>query len=563
MIILILFAFLGGLVTVLSPCILPVLPIVLSGSLTGGKKRPFGIITGFVLSFTFFTLLLSTIVKSTGISADSLRNISVFVILAFGVTLLFPQTQAFLEKLLSKLSSKQNTANKNGFSGGILIGLSLGLVWAPCVGPILASVITLAATSQVGFATLFITLAYSVGTAIPMLAITYGGRNLLNKNPWILQNTEKIQKLFGVFMILTAIAIHQNYDRKFQAFILEKFPNYGVGLTSIEDNQIVQQELDKLKNQEASSPKKIFQKKAPGFEGGNNWINSNPLVLEELRGSVVLVDFWTYSCINCIRTLPYLTSWHEKYKDEGLIIVGVHSPEFEFEKDTQNVIEALKDFNIEYPVVQDNDFNIWKSYNNRYWPAKYLIDKNGTVRYTHFGEGKYNETENMIQELLEESGSDINQELTRLDEFVHQTKTPETYLGYWRLTNTNVEESIKKDSEQSYTPKPLKLNQIAFEGKWNIQYKHASPSKESKLHLKFFSKDVHLVMRSDEETKVKIYIDEQTINKNISGTDVMEGIVTIQKDRLYNLVKDMDPAKHTLTIEFLDEGIEVYAFTFG
>lgn len=561
MTLLLLFAFLGGFVTILSPCILPVLPIVLSGSLTGGKQRPLGIIAGFIGSFTFFTLLLSAIVKATGIPSDALRNLSVVIIFLFGVALLFPQTQVFLETLIAKLSPQKSPTNREGFGGGVLIGLSLGLIWAPCVGPILASVITLAATSQLNSTAFLITLAYSLGTAIPLFAITYGGRNLLNKVPWLLQNTTKIQKFFGALMILTALALYQGYDRTFQAYILEKFPNYGAGLTSIEDNQQVKQELEKLK----SSPKSLNlnQKTAPELIGGGTWINSEPLTLSELKGKVVLVDFWTYSCINCIRTLPFLRAWHEKYRQEGLVIIGVHSPEFEFEKISQNVKTAANDFDLTYPIVQDNDFLIWKAYDNHYWPAKYLIDKDGMIRYTHFGEGKYNETEKMIQELLKETGSSPDESLIEIETPKKQAYTPEIYLGYWRIENENVSPKVKKDVKTIYKTNPLQPNEIGFEGEWTIAEKYSKSQQNSRLSVRYKSKDVYLVMRSEKPTKATISIDGILLKNEMAGSDVEDGVVVIEKDRLYHLINNQSAQEHTITIEFLDGSTEVYAFTFG
>jgi len=336
------FAFLAGIITILSPCILPILPIVLSGSVGSGKRKPQGIVTGFVLSFTFFTLFLSALVKATGVSADALRGLSIVIILIFGISLLLPQFQVLMEKMFSKLSNKFAVKGTHeGFSGGVLVGLSLGLIWTPCVGPILASVITLAATSEVSLAAFFITFAYSLGTAIPMFAIMYGGRGLLQKIPWLLPNTDKIQKGFGVLMILTAMGIFFNIDRKFQTYILTTFPKYGVGLTKFEDNDAVKKQLDKLFQKDLGDNsgkigKPMFDMQkgpiAPEIIPGGVWLNSKPLTMKELRGKVVLIDFWTYTCINCQRTFPYLKEWYKKYKDNGLVIIGVHSPEFEFEK---------------------------------------------------------------------------------------------------------------------------------------------------------------------------------------------------------------------------------------
>jgi cytochrome c biogenesis protein CcdA/thiol-disulfide isomerase/thioredoxin len=580
MLLLIGFAFLGGLVTILSPCILPILPIILSGSLTGGKQRPLGIITGFVLSFTVFTLTLTTIVRATNLPSDTLRFVAVAVVFLFGLSLLIPQTQVLLEKLFSSVSRfmpKGGNAD-SGFMSGILVGLSLGLVWTPCVGPILASIITLASTSQVTFAAFAITLSYSLGTALPMLFITYTGRALLTKVPWLLQNSAKIQQGFGVIMIATAVAIYFNVDRQFQAYILDRFPEYGAGLTAIEDNAAVQKQLDKLQEDVTGSSNSLLDNvqdtldglkdygEAPEITGGQTWINSEPLTMEGLRGKVVLVDFWTYSCINCIRTLPYLTQWHEKYADEGLVIVGVHAPEFEFEKKLENVEEAVADFEIEYPVVQDNDFEIWRNYNNRYWPAKYLVDAEGRVRYVHFGEGAYEETEKHIRQLLEDANGSISDiEMVEVQEFRSQTRTPETYLGYSRAKGFASNQRPSLDDTASYSyPQNLRLNQWALAGDWLITEEYSKPEAGGSLQIQFQAKQVNLVMApTAENVKVEVFLDGEPITNPEKGRDVGTSVVTLDKERLYSLVDLDEPGEHTLELRFPDGNAESYAFTFG
>lgn len=538
MILLIIFSFIGGIVTILSPCILPILPIVLSGTVGEGKRKPLGIVAGFVLSFTFFTLFLSAIVKATGISADVLRNISVVVLSLFGLSLLIPKIQFYIEMFFSRISGRVSTQGKgNGFFSGLLIGLSLGLLWTPCVGPILASIITLAASNTVNSASVFITLAYSLGTAIPMLIIMQGGRNVINKVPWLLPNTGKIQKAFGLLMIITAILIYFSVDRKFQAFILEKFPNYGVGLTKIEDNQIVKDQLKKLKSEKNNNLfdnlNNSFYPLAPELIDGGQWFNSQPLTLNSLRGKVVLIDFWTYTCINCIRTLPYLKSWHEKYKDKGLVIIGVHTPEFEFEKNPDNVEKAIKDFGLEYPIMQDNNYDTWNAYNNRYWPAKYFIDKDGKVRSTHFGEGEYDESEKLIQELLKEAGMLKEDMAVNNPDYSIESRTPETYLGL----NRRVESS-----------------NLTFDGLWNVESERALPGKGSSLEYIYEAKNVFLVMGSKNKIpgNVKIYLDKNLIKE-----------IEVNDYRLYELIKLENSGKHKLRIEFLDSNLELYAFTFG
>lgn len=428
MLVLVLFAFIAGVITILSPCIFPVLPIILASSTTGSKRHAWGVVSGFICSFTFFTLFLSTLVRLTGVSADALRSLAVLVIAVLGLTLLIPRLQLFFEHAVSKLASwagRRSAGGDMGFSGGILVGISLGLIWTPCVGPILASVIALALAGSVSGQAFFITLAYAVGTAIPMLLILWGGRQIFVRLPGLARHLGTIQKVFAVLMVLTAIGLHFNLDRRFQTYFLEKFPSYGAGLTRIEDNDLVRSQLNHM-----DEPSMVTL--APELIAGGEWFNSDPLTLESLRGKVVLVDFWTYSCINCIRTLPYLEDWYEKYKDQGFVIIGVHSPEFEFEKEADNVRKAIADFGITYPVVQDNDFATWNAYNNHYWPAKYFVDAKGELRFSHFGEGNYDESEQWIQDLLKEAGYQPEAAIDNVD-YSLDAVTPETYVGYCQL----------------------------------------------------------------------------------------------------------------------------------
>lgn len=572
MIILIAFAFLAGIVTILSPCILPILPIVLSTSLSGGHRRPFGVVIGFIASFTFFTLFLATIVKLTGVSADALRMLSVIVIFLFGISLLIPRFQMLVEKLFSKLASRMPQQQQStGFWGGLLIGLSLGLLWTPCVGPILASVISLALTGTINGSAVFITLAYSLGTAIPLFAILIGGRNLLQKVPWLLRNSAKIQKLFGVLMICVALGIFFNFDRSFQMWVLKTFPQYGAGLTKFEENSQVQNQLkqidmpDESLGNQATTLDQLQKPLAPQITAGGQWFNSEPLILEDLKGKVVLIDFWTYSCINCIRTLPYLREWNEKYKDKGLVIIGVHTPEFEFEKSPDNVAQAIKDFGITYPVVQDNNFSTWNAYNNRYWPAKYFIDKSGRVRSSHFGEGAYDESEKLIQELLNEGSVEKVSNPISNPQYDIKAQTPELYLGYGRIEYLANRNQLVENEDTTYTySQTPPSNYFSYNGTYMVGEEYANPKSQAILTLNFTSQQVFLVVRpKSNQSQFKVYLDGKGVNISNQGEDVKNGIVTVNKDRLYKLIKLEKPGNHILKLEFLDDNSEIFAFTFG
>jgi thiol-disulfide isomerase/thioredoxin len=277
---------------------------------------------------------------------------------------------------------------------------------------------------------------------------------------------------------------------------------------------------------------------------------------------VILVDFWTYSCINCQRTTPYLNAWYEKYHDQGLEIIGIHTPEFEFEKSEKNVAQAIKDFKLTYPIVQDNDFATWRAYNNRYWPAKYFIDKEGYIRYSHFGEGAYDESERMIQELLQETGAkDVTSKINN-PTYKIQSKTPEIYLGYGRIEHFVSPEIIKKDALGTYsTPKNIRSNEFAYAGDWNVMEEYANPQRGSTLTLNFDSKEIFLVMRTKgAPAKVKVYLDGKMQD---FGEHNVNGIVTVEYDQLYKLINLPSPGRHILQLEFEDNNAELFAFTFG
>jgi len=550
MTVLILFAFLGGVVTILSPCILPILPIILSGSVGGGKNKPYGIVLGFIASFTFFTLFLTTIVRLTGVSPNILRNVSVVILAVFGLSLIVPQIQAKIEHMFSRFASRvPNQQKREGFGGGIIVGFSLGLLWTPCVGPILASVITLALTGSVNAAAFIITLAYALGTALPMLAIMYGGRQLLNRTPWLTSNLGNIQKGFGVVMIITAGLILFNVDRGIQSYLLEKFPNYGSGLTSLEDNSIVRDSLDKIdsdgdKSEVQSAIEGEDYPIAPELIVGGEWINSEPLKLSDLRGKVVLLDVMTYSCINCIRTFPYLNDWYEKYSDDGLVIIGIHTPEFEFEKDVDNVKKALDDFGIKFPVMQDNDYKTWRAYGNRYWPRKYLLNQEGRIVYDHIGEGKYEETEKLIQELLEKDVS-----LSSIEEESVKAGSPETYFGASRNSLLANGEARKIGVQNFTIPETIDKNMLYLGGDWDIRNEYASNlSAGAKIVFPYTSMKVFMVAGSEEGVRIKVNGSEE---------------IYIKEEKLYKLLEWDDAIEGVLEIEVLDPGLEVFTFTFG
>ena len=589
MLLLFFFAFLSGVVTIFAPCIWPLLPIILSASVSGGQRKPFGIVTGIAVSFTIFTLSLSYILKVIPFDPDSLRLFGVVVIAFLGVVLVVPALGKRLEGVVSRFSGLGGrfiSQDGTGFGSGFITGFALGVVWSPCAGPILATVATLAATQSVNIVVVFITLFFVAGVAVPLYIFSAVGQKLLVKTRAFSRYTGRIQQVFGVIMILAALAIYTGYDRVLQTKLLDAFPGYSTFLNQFEDNEAVKKELDKLQNkkEDPTLMEQVTKKsqnvlaglgnhgRAPEFAGIEHWLNTEdgkPLTMAGLRGKVVLVDFWTYSCINCIRTLPYVTAWYEKYKDQGLVVVGVHTPEFEFEKKTSNVVAAIERYGITYPVAQDNSFQTWRAYNNRYWPAHYLIDVEGNVREYHFGEGGYAETEAAIQALLEEAGQNVNSGIIapQASNQSANIQTPETYLGSGRLERLVSPERITGAPQTLSVPEKIPLDSFGYGGVWRVEGERAVSGDGARLKLHFQGEKVFLVMApeiSGESKTVTVLLDGQPIALTVAGKDLSNGQVTVDQDRLYELVDlQGQGGEHFLELQFETPGTAVYAFTFS
>jgi cytochrome c biogenesis protein CcdA/thiol-disulfide isomerase/thioredoxin len=601
MVILLAFAFVSGVVTILSPCILPVLPIVLSGSVGRGRIRPFGILTGFVVTFTIFTLALTSIVHALGLPVDTLRYVAVVLLVVLGIVMLVPKLHTGFERLTSRISNRFSTARdrsagadrtgRGGFFAGIPVGFSLGIVWTPCVGPIMASVISLALTRRVNSGAVLITLSYTLGTALPMLAIMLGGRTLLNRVPSLTRNMAKIQRGFGVIMILLGVAIGFGWDRQFQKAVLLAFPGYGNGLTAIENVAPVRGELEALKSASGSNQEtadfnrfKVEPKGgmlgdfgyAPPLVAKGRWFNTlgvgassdtdnagqpqPPLTMSELRGKVVVLDFWTYSCVNCVRTIPYLKAWYDTYRDQGLVIIGVHTPEFEFEKNPANVQRAIKKLGIDWPVVQDNGYDQWNAYGNRYWPAHYFIDASGRVRYFHFGEGEYDVAEQVIRALLVEAGANLGKPLSQPNPRF-TAETPETYLGRDRARGFISEGGMVLDKPIDYRPAHTPSNgEWALSGKWVVSRQYITPQPNGELELGFHASNVFLVVEPEGPGgQIYVRVDGRVVQDT---ADVREGVLSPDSSRLYQLVEFSKPGEHLLHLDVTGK-LRLYAFTFG
>ncbi len=568
--ILIAFAFLAGIVTILSPCILPVLPLVLGGTAGQGRLRPWGIVAGFIGSFTLFTLTLSSLVQTLNLPPDLLRWVAAGLVAVFGIVLVVPQFKDAFLALATRLVSRSAPApvgfpaaasRWGGLVPGLLLGFSLGVVWTPCVGPIMASVISLSLTQTVTSDSVLITLAYACGTAVPLLAILLGGRRLLQRFPFLVKSSGAVQRVFGGLMLLTAVALLTGADRQVQVWVQTTFPQYGTGLTALEDQSVVREELAKLEPTRASTP--VAQ---PLSLASGAWINSPPLSLDGLKGKVVLLDFWTYSCVNCVRTLPYLRAWYEKYKGEGLVIVGVHSPEFAFERSEANVRQAVKDLGVTWPVVQDNAFGIWNAYQNKFWPSHYLYGRDGELLETHSGEGGYAETEALIVRALglrPTAGASPASMGTVAGAISVSSGplTPETYLGYARGARFASPQDVAADSEAQYSlPTTLATDEWALAGRWTIGSEASTATKGARLLLHFQGQRVYLVLRPvpGEAAHITVKIGGRPAN----GGDVHDGVLTLDKDRLYQVVDQTDSGEGLLELEMAGQ-VAVYAFTFG
>jgi len=420
-------------------------------------------------------------------------------------------------------------------------------------------VIALAASSGTTVQLLMITFAYAVGAAIPLLIISYGGQALIKRIRFLKRHTKIIQTVMAALMIATAVSMLFRLDQTIQAKLLAKLPSsIGSGLTQkLEESTLVRDQLDRLKGESDSKNTLVVMLLAPELTGITHWLNSPPLTLQQLKGKVVLIDFWTYSCINCIRTLPYITKWNDIYKDQGLVVIGVHSPEFSFEKETSNVARAIQQHAIYYPVAQDNDFKTWNAYSNQYWPAHYLIDAHGIIRYTHFGEGQYDKTEAMIRTLLQEANQSVMAVPSVTSSISRATgvtiKSPETYLGVER----------RKGFIANVKSEDLKVNQWTLQGYWREGAQSLTSIDKSVLSYRFMGGDVYLVLNPPhgKSASVRVLLDGKVIKNG--GVDVKNGKVLIDSDRLYHLVHLPDgEIDHLLTLQF-DTGISAFAFTFG
>ena len=564
MLTLLFFSFLAGFASILSPCIWPLLPIVLSVSAGEGRRRPLGMCLGVMAGFLFLTLALASLEKILPVPADILRLFAVIVIAFFGLSFLMPVVGEKMDIFFNILRRylRISPGKKEGFAGGVLVGFSTGLLWAPCAGPILAGIAALAASQEITLRIILVAVVYAAGLGFPLFILATAGF-LGFHIKGILSHARLIRPVFGLVMIAAALLLYTNQDKIIQIKILRTFPAYERFLLRTEGRERFDEQIESFRG-EAELP--VSGKMAPDFQGIAAWLNTTPLNLAQLKGKVVLVDFWTYTCVNCIRTLPFVEGWYEKYKEGPFVVIGVHTPEFAFEKEIKNVQKAVKTFKINYPVALDNDYKTWRVYRNQYWPAEYLIDARGDIRYVRFGEGHEDETERAIRSLLKEAGGQVLPEtMAKKSRPIGHYVTPETYLGLARINPLALRQSVRPGRQIFLRPDFLPEDAVAFGGAWEMAAESAQAEKGSVLEIHFRAEQVFLVISPGKSgERIAVFLDDRPVDGLSAGKDVKKGQVKLETQRLYHLI-DLKgkPGSHILRLEFQGERTAVYAFSFG
>ncbi len=588
---LLIIAYLGGALTILSPCILPILPFVFARAGQPFLRSTLPMLAGMAVTFALVATL-AAVGGSWAIHANEYGRLAAIALLAvFGLSLLSPKIAAAITQPVVDLGNRLvNAHGKPGsassVTGSLILGVATGLLWAPCAGPILGLVLTGAALQGANIETTLLLAAYASGAATSLaIALLVGGR-VFAAMKRSLGVSERIRQILGAAVLAGVAVIALGLDTgllsrlsyastsSFEQAILDRL--HGNPDTSVA-REVASNGTVPLNG--ANPPFRAdlpIEGRAPSLDGAVEWLNSPPLTAEQLRGKVVLVDFWTYSCINCIRTVPFVRAWAEKYKDQGLVVIGVHSPEFAFEKKIDNVKQAISDFKIGYPVAVDNDHKIWRAFENNYWPAHYLIDAKGQIRYHHFGEGNYRQTEQAIQDLLHEAGSEMATSApvdpqakgAEASPDLKNIRSGETYLGYERATGFASKEPLRAGVASDYTSRDLDLNEWGLAGTWTINPEQAVLDRAGgEITSRFSARDLHLVLgpgKAGKPVRFQVTIDGKAPGTN-HGADIdADGNGTVTSTRLYQLVRQSGEVEaRNFEIRFLDPGVEAYAFTFG
>jgi cytochrome c biogenesis protein CcdA/thiol-disulfide isomerase/thioredoxin len=586
-------AYLAGVLTILSPCILPILPFVFARADQPFARGVLPMLVGMALTFSAVASL-AAIGGSWAVQANEIGRAAALMLLAlFGVTLVSQRAAAFFARPIVALGNRLSggmKAEASSVGGSLLLGVATGLLWAPCAGPILGLVLTGAALNGATGGTALLLAAYAAGAATSLaLAVLAGGRIFIAMKR-SLGISERIRQSVGLTVLASVLAIGLGLDTGFLTQLsyagtnrIEQTLLTGIGasterfgLSRIAENAGPLSEGASARPYRSTLPDRG---QAPRLDDATAWLNTVPLKAEELRGKVVLVNFWTYSCINCIRTLPYVRAWAEKYKDQGLVVIGVHTPEFAFEKSVGNIQKAIARFGITYPVAVDNDFRIWRAFRNSYWPALYFVDAQGRIRHSHFGEGDQKQSERVIQDLLAEAagnrGAPSAEAVTPnaggaqapVDP-ARPARSGETYLGYEKASGFASPESVLGDRPRDYSLGTLRLNQWGLMGNWVVGADSAvSTGTGGAVAFRFGARDLHLVLgpgQAGRPIRFQVTIDGAAPGVDHGADTDASGIGTISETRLYQLVRQNGEAKGRLfEIRFLDAGAEAFAFTFG
>ena len=597
-----LLAFLGGVLTILSPCILPVLPFIFVRSDRSFIRDTLPLLLGMAAAFT----LVGTLAAVGGhwaVQVNTWGRIAALIVLfLLGVALLLPRVAEWLARpavaLGNRLLNRGTQQTPSGMQS-VLIGVATGFLWAPCAGPILGLILTGAALSGPNAQTSLLLLAYALGAITSLAVAMLAGQRVFSVLKRSAGVSEWLRRGAGVAVLTAVVAIALGWDtgvltrlslnstNRLEQSLMDLFPSAQDTVTSsammmqggpaMQGGAAMQGTMAMSMTATGSSQGLPIEGPMPSLEGATSWLNSMPLSSADLQGKVVLIDFWTYSCINCLRTLPYTKAWHERYKDKGLIVIGVHSPEFAFEKVAANVQRAVRDYAIPYAVALDSNHAIWQAFRNQYWPAQYFIDAHGQIRAHHFGEGDEAQSESILRNLLTEAGAtDLPPEtgvlrMTGVQAAAEEAviQSPETYVGYDRAENFISTPAPVRDAAAAYTmPTVLQLNQWGLVGQWQVAAESARAlSANAKISFRFHARDLHLVLGTEASAtplRFRVTIDGKPPGKD-RGVDINEqGLGTVTDHRLYQLIRQSGEIRdRTFTIEFLDAGVQAYAFTFG
>ena len=601
---LLILSYLGGALTILSPCILPVLPFVFARADQPFVRSGLPLLAGMGVTFAGVATLAAVGGSWVAEANQYGRWLAIALLAVFGLTLLLPGLAERLTRPLVEAGSRlSNFAQTDGRASSpassFLLGIATGLLWAPCAGPILGLVLTGAALQGASLGTTLLLLAYAAGAATSLaIALLIGGR-VFAAMKRSLGAGEWVRRGIGAAMLLGVGAIALGLDTGvltristvatggLEQRLVDRLSPKGEGGANMAMSGKPAQDGAMMMMRTADHPAALpVEGRFPGLDGAVQWLNSPPLTAEALRGKVVLVDFWTYSCINCLRTLPYVKAWAEKYRDQGLVVIGVHAPEFAFERNIDNVRKATHDLGVTYPVAIDNNYAIWRAFGNNYWPAHYFIDAQGRVRFHHFGEGEYEKSEAVIRQLLAEAGHEgvakvamtgtgnavshgMAAQGVEMAADMDAVRSPETYVGYARAEHFASPGGAKQDQPKDYSaPAAPALNQWGLAGNWKVGEEQATLERAGgRIVYRFHARDLHLVLgpaADGKPVRFRVTIDGKAPGTS-HGTDVAaDGSGTVTAQRLYQLVRQGDDVRdRTFSIEFLDPGVQAYAFTFG